>query len=1112
MSVIILLLALTSAQGFEMTAVNRQPANGATDVCVDTKLWITWGSIQTYIATGGNLKIRKASDNSVVYTLNLQSLPANSTGYISTDWPYQITLAGKTLNYVPFSVTANVLEVQPSVTLQYNTTYYVTMTAGFCFDGSGRTSPAITDSTTWRFTTRAAAPAVDGEYTVAGDGSADFCTIQGAVNAVADNSGSRTLIKVRTGTYREIIYVPSAKKKITLLGEDRDTTAVAAYNNTNFNPTSTSYRAMIEVNADDFRVYNMTFRNTTPQGGSQAETFYFNNALRCLASNCKFYSYQDTLLITGTMYFADCYIEGDVDYMWGYGSAFFERCQLNSMRTGGYNLMPRNGNGVPGYIFVNCTLTAPAGITGVYLARDAGLKDGSPYFPYGQVVYIECKMGTHIASIGWKITDGYSATQLFLAEYHSMDLAGNLLNVSGRDYRSRQLSAADATYWRTVTNVLGGWDPTALTDLPTAAWQPKPADSTNTNYVVTLKWAAGAAATSHTVYLDSVNPPTFFWGTTTTPSISVGTTNCHAFYWRVDETNANGTTTGPVWSFTTVSDGNPPSPDPMTWATVPYATGTASIQMTATTATDTSGVEYYFFNYTDPAHDSGWQNGTTFIDTGLTPATAYAYGVIARDKSSFANVTSVSAPRTANTNSPPDMTPPSPDPMTWAVPPQADDLATIRMTATTATDPSGVQYYFTCTSGGGHDSGWQDSPTYFDGGLSEGVFYTYTVSARDKSPQSNTTAPSVAAGAYTVGAAPIPDPMTFSVPPHATGIDSIAMTATIAIDSSGVEYFFANITDPGHVSGWQDDPNWTDTGLTNKTTYGYRVIARDKTPQQNETAWSEPNSATTRRYMCPETFAWDLSGDCQLDFADYSVLANAWLVPPDLTNDIAMNGSFDAGVSTGWQWTDLAGATGSCSVFFDDTYGNPLPSVYLMSDTASGPVSGHRFYQVLAVNAGSSYRLSGDWAGDLNGTFVPDPCSNNNWAEVIVSFQSGSEPSSWSWTDPTMVAYRKEFGPALQNIDSTGLWDWQPFTGSATNGPSDGIFTATGNYMVIAFSLGGAAGASTPWFSIDNIMVEGPGCPSLDLDSNCRLDLKDIAILAEHWLTCTRYPAEECWL
>ena len=62
---------------------------------------------------------------------------------------------------------------------------------------------------------------------------------------------------------------------------------------------------------------------------------------------------------------------------------------------------------------------------------------------------------------------------------------------------------------------------------------------------------------------------------------------------------------------------------------------------------------------------------------------------------------------------------PTPNPMTWASAPAAVSSSSITMTATTASDPSGVEYFFDETSGnpGGSDSGWQDSATYTDTGL-----------------------------------------------------------------------------------------------------------------------------------------------------------------------------------------------------------------------------------------------------------------------------------------------------------------------------------------------------------------------------------------------------------
>ncbi|MHC4483543.1 MAG: hypothetical protein ACYSW4_08350, partial [Planctomycetota bacterium] len=77
----------------------------------------------------------------------------------------------------------------------------------------------------------------------------------------------------------------------------------------------------------------------------------------------------------------------------------------------------------------------------------------------------------------------------------------------------------------------------------------------------------------------------------------------------------------------TAADTDPPTPDPMTWATPPYSTGTSSIAMVATTATDASGVEYYFQCTSGGGNDSGWQDSTSYEDTGLAPDTQYCYTV-----------------------------------------------------------------------------------------------------------------------------------------------------------------------------------------------------------------------------------------------------------------------------------------------------------------------------------------------------------------------------------------------------------------------------------------------------------------------------------------------------
>jgi hypothetical protein len=101
---------------------------------------------------------------------------------------------------------------------------------------------------------------------------------------------------------------------------------------------------------------------------------------------------------------------------------------------------------------------------------------------------------------------------------------------------------------------------------------------------------------------------------------------------------------------------------------------------------------------------------------------------------------------------PPDLTPPEPNPMTWASEPNAISDTEITMTATTATDAASppVQYYFTNVTDANHDSGWQSSATYQDTGLTPNTTYTYNVKARDNALVPNITAASADANATTL--------------------------------------------------------------------------------------------------------------------------------------------------------------------------------------------------------------------------------------------------------------------------------------------------------------------------------------------------------------------------
>jgi hypothetical protein len=286
----------------------------------------------------------------------------------------------------------------------------------------------------------------------------------------------------------------------------------------------------------------------------------------------------------------------------------------------------------------------------------------------------------------------------------------------------------------------------------------------------------------------------------------------------------------------------PPQPDPMTWAAEPQATSRTAIEMTATIAVsaDNSGVEYYFKNITLEGHDSGWQEEPNYTDSGLNAGTAYSYIVKARNTANLAE-TDYSELRTATTM-PPDTTPPSPDPATWQTEPYAIPPSSIRMVATTASDESGVEYFFACTSNPAYSSNWQNNPVYQATSVAKAA-YSFVVRVRDKSPNQNITGDS---SEVTVDLQPpTPDPMQWAEGGEPSEVyggggtwDYYAeMTAAEAADASGdVEYYFECTTQSGFSRDWNSSPYYKVLVGRSGQAHRFRVKARDI--HKNETAYS----------------------------------------------------------------------------------------------------------------------------------------------------------------------------------------------------------------------------------------------------------------------------------
>jgi hypothetical protein len=148
------------------------------------------------------------------------------------------------------------------------------------------------------------------------------------------------------------------------------------------------------------------------------------------------------------------------------------------------------------------------------------------------------------------------------------------------------------------------------------------------------------------------------------------------------------------------------------------------------------------------------------------------------------------------------------------------------MEAKTASDVSGVEYYFTCTSGGGNDSGWQDSSLYEDTGLLPDTLYTYKVQARDKSASQNETGFSSAASALTSSAGDPPGQATDPNPADGqTGVNrkNVILSFTAGTDATSHDVYLGTSNPPPLVQNQTGTVYDPPGNLLKKRWYYWRI-------------------------------------------------------------------------------------------------------------------------------------------------------------------------------------------------------------------------------------------------------------------------------------------------
>jgi pectinesterase len=248
--------------------------------------------------------------------------------------------------------------------------------------------------------------------------------------------------------------------------------------------------ATLSVKAPGFSASNLTIENafdyvadlSHPQferigsNGAQAVALMLEEGSdRALFENVRITGHQDTLFANaGRGLFRNCFISGSVDFIFGAGAMYFDRCELQSryrplmQRNHGWVAVPSTARDrAYGLVFDRCRLTREAQVplASVALGRPWRPAHDFPDGHYGDpnalgmAAFLRCWMDDHISADGWDEM-GYAArdgARIFLepsearfGEYENQG-PGAFVN-----RRRPQLRAGEA---RAITqpHVLDGW-------------------------------------------------------------------------------------------------------------------------------------------------------------------------------------------------------------------------------------------------------------------------------------------------------------------------------------------------------------------------------------------------------------------------------------------------------------------------------------------------------------------------------------------------------------------------------------------------------------------------------------------------------------------------------
>lgn len=269
-----------------------------------------------------------------------------------------------------------------------------------------------------------------------------FSTIGQALDAAKEYDGMEVVIHIAPGVYNERLVIN--QHHISLIGEDENSTKItysdAAHDVMPEGDERGTFRTQsVMIDADYFYASHISFLNEAGQGydvGQAIAAYVDGNQM--IFEHCRFEGYQDTLFTAplpkepkqpggfkgpkefaprrhGRHLYKDCFISGNIDFIFGSATAYFEDCEIfmcdRHNELSGYVLAPSTYEEEKyGYVFNHCRFTSDCPKESAYLGR--------PWRNFAKAVILNSEIGAHIKKEGWHDWNKKAAWEtMFFAEY-----------------------------------------------------------------------------------------------------------------------------------------------------------------------------------------------------------------------------------------------------------------------------------------------------------------------------------------------------------------------------------------------------------------------------------------------------------------------------------------------------------------------------------------------------------------------------------------------------------------------------------------------------------------------------------------------------------------------